>query len=89
MANLVTNNDFFKVWHQRNIGKVSNKVINSTRSADLGFSKQRFDNPQEPMGRCILKLEALIVTMQQIAESRRGSDEAQRAFEFLEYIAES
>ena len=86
IVNKIKNSDFFKVWHQRNIGKVSKKIINSDRSAQLGYSKQRFDSTQRPLGRCVLEFEALIMTAQQIAEARKGTAEGEQACGFLEYI---
>eukprot|EP00959_Pyramimonas_sp_CCMP1952_P332435 6961377-Pyramimonas_sp.AAC.1 len=68
------------------MGKITEPIVNSTRSADLGYSKQRFDSTQRPLGRCVLEFEALLLTAQQIAESRKGSAESAQATEFLEFV---
>lgn len=86
IVNLIKNSDFIKVWHQRNVGKIQHHIVDATRSAHLGFSKHRFDSTQRPLGRCILEFEALVLTAQQVAESRRGSKEADSAIDFLRFL---
>ena len=39
------------------------------------------------LGRCILEFEALVLTAQQVAETRRGTKEAERAIDVLQFLS--
>ena len=56
------------------------------RMQDLSYAPHRFDSCTRPFGRAVLFLHPLLLTMVQITEDRKGTEEASAAARFLDWV---
>jgi hypothetical protein len=87
ITSLIQNSGVFQHWFHQNVQKVSYSVTDSKRVKDLSMAKHRFDSASTPTSRLILLHEAVLLTAQQIADSRKSSKEGRAATEFLEFVS--
>ena len=83
---LIQHSEVFSEWFGNHIQMVSRKVTDSKRIRNMQLAKQRFDSTQRPLGRCVLFFEALLLTVVQIAENRKGREEAKHATAWLQWL---
>lgn len=88
VTNLIQYSHVFSNWFAQNTQKVSYKVTDSARVKDLALAKQRFDSMSKPTSRLVLLHEAVLLTAQQIADTRPRAEEGRIAREFLEMCSE-
>jgi hypothetical protein len=85
ITNLIQYSHVFSNWFNQNMQRINYKVTDSTRVKDLSLAKQRFDSVATPTSRIVLLHEALFLTAQQIADTRKRTDEGKIAQAFLEF----
>ena len=67
--------------------RMTDPVLNRTLK-DLRYAKQRIDSLMAPAGRCIILLEALLMTAIRVSLERKGKPEAAEADAFLQFVNE-
>ncbi len=86
---LIKNSDQFQAWFAENCQKLEAKfaaVLPNAGVRDLRFAPHRYDSSQKPFGRSVLFFHALLTTMIQIHQRRKGTEEGKAAYEFLFWI---
>ena len=76
---LIQFSDAFGAWFAKNVQLLEGrcKAVDAHRLVqDLHFAPHRFDSTQKPLQRIVLYFVAVVATMTQIAQERRGADGA-------------
>ena len=84
---LIENSDDIKRIFAKHCRSTKDKLVDSTSIRNLGYAKQRMDSSSTPCGRCVVWLDALLMTCVEVSVSRTGTPK-QRADKFLHEVSE-
>ena len=88
-AHLIQFSDAFAAWFAKHVQLLrgSLKAVDPHRLVkDLHYAPHRFDSMQKPLQRIALYFLAVVATMTQISQERRGGAEGQAAESFLSWL---
>lgn len=86
---LIKESEQFSAWFAANVQKLDahlTAILAHRGIKDLRFAAHRYDSSQKPFGRCVLFFHAVLATMVQISQARKGRPEGIAAAEFLHWL---